>query len=233
MITVSASLELPFSATSSIPTIYGPTASRTRRCLWALEEIGVPFRHVPIDLGQGEGRSAKYLALNPNGKVPTLVDGELVLSESAAICCHLADKHPKADLIPPNGTAERALCLQWMFFVIGELEQPLWNIGKHKFALPPERRVPALLDVARYEWGVVSRVLAQRLAGHPYLVSNRFSVADIMVAHTLAWARAFEVPLEDAAVESYADRMLARPAFVRTLAKERYSSSEPRVINRF
>ena len=196
--------------------LYGIANSRTRRCLWALEEAALPFDFHPVDFGAGEHRSPAYLKMNPNGKVPVLKDGDLFLFESAAICNYVGEKVPDKHLVPLSGTVERALYDQWMFFVIGELEQPLWNIGKHKFALPKEWRRPEMFDVAAYEWTVAAGVLASQLEARETILPGQFTMADVMIGHTLSWARRFKVPLGHDNLERYADALLERPAYQRT-----------------
>ena len=196
--------------------LYGVASSRTRRALWVLEESGLSYSFRKLNLRKGEHRLPAYLSLNPNGKVPTLVDGDLTLFESAAICNYVANQVPEAKLIPHLGTRERALYDQWMFWVVSELEQPLWSIGKHRFALPEKLRVPAIIDVALVEWKRPAKVLADALEGRNYLVGESFSCADIMVAHTLQWAVSFGVPLGSEVLTEYLARMTARPAFSAT-----------------
>ena len=198
-------------------TIYGDKTNRAGRCLWMLEEIGAPYHLHVVDFRAGEHRSPEYLRLNPNGKVPTLVDGDLVLFESAAICTYLGDKYPESGLVPRAGTPERALYNQWLFFCLSELEQPLWSISKHKFALPRDRRIPEMREVARYEFARAAPVVAQRLADRPYLLGDTFTAADILVGHTLFWAKRFKVPLDSDVLEDYAMRLLQRPAFGRAM----------------
>ena len=200
--------------------VYGCPNTRSNRVVWALEEAGAAYDYHKIDLFTGEGRKPDYLALNPGGKVPTLVDGDLILTESAAICTYIGDGFPASGLTPPVDSPERAQYNQWCFFVIGELEQPLWTIAKHRFALPEKRRVPAVIETAHWEWGVAAKVLATGLGEREFLVGGRFTMADILAAQTLAWARAFKMPLGHAPLDIYADRLLARPALARALARE-------------
>jgi len=201
--------------------LYAFPNTRALRAMWALEEAGLPYRLVRVDLMQGEHRQPAYLALNPAGKVPTLVDGDLVLSESAAICTFVGEQVPAAALVPPAGGPERALYERWCYFVIGELEQPLWTIAKHTFALPEKLRVPAVIPTARREFARAVGALAASLGERPYALGEAFTAADILIAHTLGWARAAQVPLGHEALESYADRQLARPALARARARER------------
>ena len=197
--------------------LYGMASSRTRRALWTLEEAGAEFTYHEIDLRKGEHRQPSYLSINPNGKVPALVDGDLTLFETGAICNYIAGKYPAAHLLPDPASHDAALCQQWIFWVIGELEQPLWTMAKHRFVLPEQRRVPAMIDVAAFEWQRPGRILEDHLAGREYMVGDAFTLADIFVAHTLNWARGASVDLPGDTIGSYLDRMLERPAFKRTL----------------
>jgi glutathione S-transferase len=185
-----------------------------------LEEAGVQYDYRFVNLSAGEGRQPAYLALNPGGKVPLLIDGDLTLTESFAICSYVGDCHPDSGLVPPLGSTERAQYNRWCAFVIGELEQPLWTLGKHRFALPEKVRVPDIQATAAWEWSKAVAVLAQGLGTRDTMVGAGFTAADILVAHTLAWARAFEVPLEHSSLTDYADRVLARPACARAQARE-------------
>jgi len=198
--------------------IYGQASSRARRALWTCEEAGADYSFHKLDLSQGEHKQEAYLAINPNGKVPALVDGELTLFESGAIVHYIARKYPEARLLPEMDSPEYALCLQWMFWTVSELEQPLWNMGKHRFVLPEERRVPDMLTCAAYEWLRPAEILSEALESREFLVGEHFTVADVLVGHTLAWARGFKVALGSDVLEDYLNRMIARPAFQRTLA---------------
>jgi len=201
-------------------TVYGFTRARSTRVLWMLEEIGAEYRYVHVDLGQGEGQKPPYIELNPGGKVPTLVDDQFVLTESAAILTYLGDKFPQAGLLPPVGSHDRARYLQWAFFILTELEQPLWTIAKHKFVFPKERRLPQIFDTAAWEFERAARVLDKALRERDFLIGEQFSAGDILAAHTLAWAKAFKVELPTPDLERYAALHLARPALARAQAKE-------------
>lgn len=200
--------------------IYGVASSRARRALWAAEEAGADYTFRKLNLRAGEHRSPEYLAMNPNGRVPTLKDGDLVLFESAAICKYIARKHPEAELIPNHGTDDYALFEQWLFWTVTELEQPLWSMGKHRFALPKEYRLAEMHRVATFEWSRAAKVLAAALDGRQYIVGERFSVADILLGHTLLWGRGFGAAFESEVLEGYLDRLIERPAFIRTKQHE-------------
>ena len=201
-------------------TLFGCPNTRSARAAWALEEAGADYEYVKVDLLKGEGRRPPYLDLNPGGKVPALRDGDFILTESGAICTYIGDRFPESGLTPAIGTQERARYHQWCFFVIGELEQPLWTMAKHRFVLPEKRRVPAAIDTAIWEFGVAAKVLATGLGDREFIAADRFTAADIMVAQTLGWARAFQVPLGHERLEVYADRMLSRPTVARARTRE-------------
>ena len=200
--------------------VYGFPNSRSLRAVWALEEAGAQYTYHKIELMQGEGRSPSFIEINPGGKVPALVDGDLTLTESAAICTYIGDRFPSSGLTPPPGTKQRALYDKWCFFVIGELEQPLWTLAKHRFVLPEKHRVPAVMDTALWEFSVALKVLDAQLGDRPYAVGDSFTAADLLIAHTLEWARAFKVPVASARLNQYADRILARSARERASKRE-------------
>ncbi len=200
--------------------LYGMPQTRSFRALWALEEAGAEYEYQVVNLGKGEGQTPEFQKLNPGGKLPVLVDGDLVLTESAAICSYIADCYPDKGLIPGVGTAARAMYNQWCFFVLSELEQPLWTISKHKFALPKEYRVREVIDTAVFEFHRAARVLEAGLAGREYLVGAQFTMADLLAAHTLSWAKAFKVEHEIPGLDPYLSRIIARDAWQRANAIE-------------
>ena len=206
--------------------VYGFPTTRTTRVTWMLEEIGAEYELEVVNLGASAHLSPEYLALNPMGKVPALGDGDLVISESAAICTYLGDRFPESGLVPPAGTPDRGRYEQWAHFVIGELEQPLWTIAKHKFALPKERRVAGVVETARWEFERPAAALDEALAHGDFVLGDRFSAVDVLVGHTLSWARKNLDSLGSARVEIYADRVLARPALERAREREAQAGRE-------
>ncbi|TIV95009.1 MAG: glutathione S-transferase, partial [Mesorhizobium sp.] len=114
----------------------GSRGSRVSRVLWMLEELGQPYAFVEVKL-----RSPEAYALNPSGKVPILIDGDLKITDSAAICIYLADKHADKGMGANPGVAGRAEMDSWMHFAQSELEAPLWNKLRHRFLLPKDVRV--------------------------------------------------------------------------------------------
>jgi len=194
------------------------------RAAWALEEVGAEYEYVEVDLKRGEGQEPWFLAINPAGKVPVLIDGDQVIAESAAICLHLAEKFPASRLLPPVGSPERTECFRWISFMLTELEPPLWAIAKHRFALPKERRVPAVIDSATWEFGVAARILEAGLIQRSFLAGDSLTVADILAGHTLSWARSARFELSSD-LERYLTPLLARDAARR--ARDRTSRVTP------
>jgi glutathione S-transferase len=207
--------------------LYGCAKTRSDRVRWVLEEIGVAYDYVSIQLSRGEGRTPEFLALNPGGKVPALeVDGE-ILTESAAICRFLGDRYPEAALVPPAGTVARGHMDQWCDFAIAELEQPLWTLSKHRAIYPEARRVPAIEAVALWEFERAARVLSEGLKTKPCILGEQFSVADVLLTHTLAWAKGYNVNFPGDNLVAYMERHLARPALQRVRDKNRNEGRDP------
>jgi len=196
-------------------TLYGNGQARSFRVLWALEEANVEYIYHTVNFGSGDGPlgalSEEYKKINFQGKVPTCVDGDTVLTESAAIINYIAALYPEEKLAPLDDVKLRSRYDEVCFFVLSDLEQPLWSNGKHQFALPEERRVPEVLNTTRWEFTQSLRALEQFLQGKKYIVGSSFSMADILVAHTLNWAINFnfEMPVE---LQEYKDRMYGRHA---------------------
>jgi len=186
-----------------------------------LEECGLDYDYVHVDFASGAARQPPFIDINPSGKVPALIHDDVTLTESGAIVTYLGNMVPEMGFVPEEGSRERSSYDQWCFFVIGELEQPLWNMGKHRFALPRKWRVPEIMETAGWEFKNAAKVLAKGLDGREYLVGDSFTFADLMVGHTLAWARAFDVPFPSPVLEDYADRILKRPAAARAYEREK------------
>ncbi len=201
--------------------VYGFPNTRSARVVWTLEEAGASYDYVHVNLLKGEARQAAFLDINPGGKVPAFVDGNLSLTESGAICMYVADKFPSAKLTPPPAGAERAQFHQWCLFALTELEQPLWTMSKHQFALPEKMRVPAIVETATWEFARAAAVLTQGLADREFIVGDSFTVADILLANTLEWARRRGLEITQPTLNAYAERHLSRPALARALERER------------
>lgn len=199
-------------------TLHGTPPTRALRVIWLLNELGLDYASCPVDLTQGEAKRTPFIELNPAAKVPVLVDGDTVLTESAAIQLYLAEKYPDAGLIPTSLEA-RAQVYRWMFFLVTEIEQPLWRIARHTFIYPEAQRLPQDVALAERECRAMLDVLEAHMAGRTFLVGDRPSVADFNAAYTLDWAN--EAGLLDGTprLRAYLQAMYARPAAPPTIAE--------------
>lgn len=191
----------------------GSPGSRVGRVIWMLEELGEPYEFVKVGL-----RSPEIHALNPSGKGPVLVDGDLVVADSAAICVYLADRHAEKGMGAAPGCAGRAEMDSWMHFAQSEFEAPLWNKLRHRFILPAELRADVGPATA-YDFAGELRTLERRLGDREFALGSRFSAVDVMLGDMGAWARAGRFKLESDTVNAYFDRILSRPARQRAEAK--------------
>jgi glutathione S-transferase len=200
-------------------TLYHAHLSRSVRPRAMLEEIGVPYELRRVDLAAGEQLRPEFLALNPNGAVPVLVDGDLALWESAAICQYLADRFPEKHLAPPVGTPERARYYQWIHFAMCTLEPPAVAVFLNTIQRPEAERIPRVAEEGKHQLVSVVRVVDQALEGRSWIVGERLSTADVVLGTTLAWAQMMGlVGAEAPHALAYLARLLARPAFQRALA---------------
>lgn len=110
--------------------LYQFAPTRSIRCRWVLQELGIEFESKTINMLKGEHRSPRFLAVNPAGKLPSLVDGDLILTETIGIALYLSEQYPEVELMPSD-LASRAQVFRWLFFTGTELEQPLWRIARH------------------------------------------------------------------------------------------------------
>ena len=197
--------------------IYGVPPTRVLRALWLLNELGLDHELIPTAPFSEEARSPAFLALNPTGKVPVLIDGDVVLTESSAIQLYLAEKFPEAGLIPQD-IAKRAQMYRWIFFLVTEIEQPLWRIARNTVIYPEHKRMPADIRVATEECKAMLAVLEKYMQGREYFVGDCLTVADLNAAYTLDWAREAGM-LEDApALRAWVEKMYARPKAPMTIA---------------
>lgn len=201
--------------------LYGMQQSRSFRCLWALEESGLQYEYIPVKLRTEESdpdsaQHPNYLAINVQGKVPTLKDGDMTLTESVAILQYIARKAPDSGLLPSGDDQLLAKHDELVSFVLAELEQPLWSKGKHVFALPEEQRIPAMLETAKFEFAKAVNTLDHLLDDNEFAIANKFSMVDILLAHTFNWAIRFEFDVPQKYVD-LRNRHYERPAAMRAM----------------
>jgi glutathione S-transferase len=190
--------------------LYEFAPTRSIRARWTLQELEVPFDSVSIDLRKGENRSPAFLAVNPAGKLPVLVDGDMVLTESIAIVLYLAEKYPEKKLIP-NDLGERAQLNRWLLFTTTELEQPLWRISRHTFLYPEAKRLPAEVTLACEDFAGMARVIEEHMNGREFVVGDHVTVGDFVLAYTLDWANLVNLLDGLPRLKAYMERMYARP----------------------
>ena len=194
-------------------TVHGSVRSRTARVLWMLEEIGQPYEH-----RDAAPRSPEVKALNPSGRVPVLVDGDEVLTDSVAIMTYLADRH--GVLTHPAGTQARARQDAITHMILDQFDAILWAAAKHSFVLPEEERRPEVKEGLRLEMARSERELEGVLerSGGPWLMGETFLLCDVLAAHCLGWAATAQMGVKSDALRDYAERARARPAFERAMA---------------
>ena len=182
----------------------------------ALLEIGADYRLEQVDFDRGEQRSAEYLALNPGGKVPTLlIDGRPV-HESAALLTILAERHPEAKLIPAIGTPARDAWLQWTIFLSNSL-MSTYRLWFYPHELGVEEHTPAIRAALQRKIESVWDQLDAHLAAHgPYLLGADFSGVDLMLTMLMRWSRNMPRPVTEwPALKKLADLVRARPSWKR------------------
>lgn len=190
--------------------VIGSRASRAFRVLWMLEEMGLPYNHLPV-----APRSAEAMAVNPSGKIPALRDGDRVLTDSTAIMTFLADRHGQMTHAP--GSHARAEQDALTHRVLDEIDALLWTAARHSFVLPEEHRVAAVKDSLKWEYARNIAGLEAALAG-PFLQGKTMTLADILLAHCLMWAGKAGFAAPPARLAAYLEAMMARPAFQRAAA---------------
>jgi glutathione S-transferase len=165
--------------------IYGAPHSRAFRVIWLANEIGIPYEHVPVTFSvpNAQCKEPWYVALNPNGRVPTIDDDGFVMWESAAINLYLAEKY-KNSLYPPTSQG-RGRLLQWTFFVANDVEPALLTLFRNRIFFPPEQRSETLANQAEETLRAKLSILEQQLVKTPYFGGDRWDLADFMVAGVL------------------------------------------------
>jgi glutathione S-transferase len=187
---------------------FGPT--RSIRVRWTLQEMGAPFEVVTVNMFANENRGPEFLKINPAGKLPALVDGDIVLTESVAIVLYLAEKYADKNLMPKD-LAERAQVYRWLLFTTTELEQPLWRIARHTNVYPKDKRIPEEVDLARGDFLPMAQVLEDHMRSRKFVATEKVTVADFVLAYTLDWAKLVNLLGDFPVLEAYMDAMYARP----------------------
>ena len=210
--------------------IYGIARTRAFRALWVAKELGIPYEHVPLEIGADGARAEHFLKLNPNGRLPAIEDDGFVLWESLAITMYLAKKHGLGRLYPATLEGE-ARTWQWSLWALNEVDRGvnIWSL--HAIRLPPEDRDPQKLAEALRVIAGPFRVLDAALAGRAFLLGDEFTVVDLNVAAVIS--RAIDMDLGATPnVAAWLRRCLERPAALaaRRLREESDAASPPDAI---
>ncbi len=185
-----------------------------------LNEIGADFELVEVDRSKGQHKTPEYLSMNPNGRIPTLQEGDFVLFETAAICLHLADNHPEAKLIPAVGTNERSEVYQWITFLTNSPQVDFWQFFRPEFYVPQERfaeyKDVMSAHVARH-LGVIDAHLDDR----DFMVGNQLTIVDFYLLMIGRWSRHITPPTRSFAnITRVLEDLCQRPSVLRTFARE-------------
>lgn len=187
--------------------------TRAARALWMLEESGLQFERVLVDIRDPDRQDEPdFLAASPMAKVPALVDDDVYLSESAAICLYVADKYPESGLAPAADDSLRGKFLYWVFFTPSVIEPAMTD----KFRG---------IETNRFQsgWGdfdLMIQTLANGLKDGPWLLGEQFSAADVMVGSSAVFMIQFDMLPDSKIIEDYAAQCLGRPAYQRALVGE-------------
>lgn len=202
-------------ATLAMLTIYGRTNSvNVQKVLWCLAELGLPHERIDAGLAHGKNTEPWYLALNPNGKVPLLVDGTFSLWESNTIVRYLAAKHDLGGLCPSAPEA-RALAERWMDWQLSTLIRPVSIVFQTLYRQPPEQRDAAAVARQTVEANAAVALLDAHLSRQPFVAGDAFTMGDIPVGalvHRWLEIVGIERP-EFRAVRTWRARLAERPAF--------------------
>ncbi|HJV95600.1 MAG TPA: glutathione S-transferase family protein [Albitalea sp.] len=188
-----------------------------------LEDLGVPFELKRVDRAANAHKSPAYLKLNPNGLIPVLEDGDLVLYETAAICLHLVDTHPAAGLAPAVGSAARAHFYKWLAWLANTVQPALMIYFYPDRWADDERGAAQLKAHAEAKIGALLDQLDAELARHgqPWLLGEHYSAVDPYALMLCRWTRGFARPARSLPhIGPYLQRVLARPAVQRAIATE-------------
>lgn len=193
--------------------LYHAAPSRSSTVLWMLEEVGQPYDLEVLDTKKGEQRQPAFMAINPMGKVPTLVHDGAVITEVGAICLYLADAFPAAGLAPPIGDAARGPYLRWMMFQGNCFEPAIIDR-----ALKREPGPPSMLPYGDFDTTI--DVVAQAVADGPWFLGERFSALDVYFGSAIRWTTQFGLLPVRREFSDYIGRLDRRPALKRAIAKD-------------
>ena len=191
--------------------IYGSAGSSAGRCYWTLEEVGVAYETVPVNFRNRDNKKPEFLQLNPNGKIPVMVDGDVILWESMAIDHYLCEKY-QTQLLGET-LQDKAQILQWGFWSLAEYQKPLIEVFIQKVFVPEEHRDAKVIEKGIEKVLPLNHMLNEHLAKREFMVGPSFTLADLHVASVAKICSAIGVDFATLpALQSWLTRMLERPA---------------------
>ncbi|WP_348771586.1 glutathione S-transferase family protein, partial [Providencia rettgeri] len=193
--------------------IYTFPRSRSLRVLWTLEELGVDYETVRVDMFSDK---PKVKSPHSRGKVPLMVDGDVSIEETFAICHYLCNKHPK-ETFYPSDIKEQSVIYSYISFALTDLESPIWNLLKQLVFIPEEKRSLSLVDYFKIESENVTRQFKLD-KDNEWVAGDNFTLADIFLSHTLLWARLCHVNLSPT-INDYIDRAISRRSYIQAQEK--------------
>jgi glutathione S-transferase len=196
-------------------TLYHAAPSRSAVTRWMLEEIGEPYDIHFMSLSKGDNRTPEYLAINSMGKVPALKHGDVVITESAAICTYLADEFPRAKLNVPIGDPRRGIYLKWLFFGPSCIEPAMMD---RAFPRKEEARRSAL---GYGDFDTVMDAVAKAVSKGTYILGEQFTAADVVIGSGLRFGMMFKLLPERPEFTAYVGRLAERPALKRADEKDK------------
>jgi glutathione S-transferase len=186
-----------------------------------LNEIGCPFELVHIDSDANENRTEAYLRMNPNGRIPTLLDGDLVVYETSAILLHLVDRFPAAGLAPSFGSAERSIFYRWVEHLSNTIQPEMRTFFYPDQHVGVPAHVADVKETAEKRLGEMFALVDRQLGTGPYLLGERYSAADPYLMMLVRWGRNLKNPARNFGnLRAHAERVLARPRIKATIEHE-------------
>jgi glutathione S-transferase len=182
--------------------LYYNPQSRAMIAKWLLDEAGMEYELVPIDLQKHEHKTPAFLTINPAGKLPALVDGTTKVFEGPAICLYVADKFPAARLAPAVDSPQRGRYLSLLVYSTAQLEPAMGDVIL-KLPTAPQR--------GWTDYDTCKTVIERELGAGPYLFGDWFTAADIMIGSMFIWQRMLGTSTDRPKIEAYVDRLLQRP----------------------
>lgn len=198
--------------------LFGFKNSRSNRVEWMLQELGLPYEFVKVDLLSGEHKTPDHVARHGHGLVPAIEDGDVRMIESAAACLYLADKHADKGLAPAASSPARARYFQLAIYAVSTLDETVVPLFFHTALFPPEKRQQSVVDAKLPVWEAAAQLLTRELGDAPYLLGKTFSAVDVIVGYDIALAARTGLLAKYPKLGAYAERLTSREAFKKAYA---------------